>query len=441
MGLTIALFWLLAAGIVLMVLYQGLTRSVDLFSIRNIYLAGFIVYQIVSPVMALQSDFYAGFRIVDPAKAGKWMLIFNYVFVAIFLLSYHRIKLVQWLAAKFPQRSATASDSMLTGLAFALILFAVVLRLVGVRIPILQSLSVNVSVALAATSCAIIGWVWAQRRLNPAVLSIAFFIISVSMVVSLTGFYSRRPLVSILAGFSWGAYHRWARFLPPGKLLLSAAPLAILAGLVVAAFTAIRSHSTGVTDAQVTLQQMKSASISKGTSDLLSGQAVGPAALWMVEKFPREVRYEHLFTFRYMAYWFVPRMLWEDKPEPLSTKVAHLAKLRGVNRDAITIPPGVVGYAAAEGGFYALVLYALFFGQFTRFFDELITLNPHNPFIILPVGCATGQFLGLARGEIAIFTNLAIVGFALTFLLIYLTSLAFGQSQNDSLRAPATPYR
>src|SRR5690606_430190 len=153
----------------------------------------------------------------------------------------------------------------------------------------------------------------------------------------------------------------------------------------------------------------------------------GPAALWMVEKFPREVRYEHLFTFRYMAYWFVPRMLWEDKPEPLSTKVAHLAKLRGVNRDAITIPPGVVGYAAAEGGFYALVLYALFFGQFTRFFDELITLNPHNPFIILPVGCATGQFLGLARGEIAIFTNLAIVGFALTFLLIYLTSLAFGQ--------------
>lgn len=441
MGLTIALFWLLAAGLCLLMLYQGLTRSVDLFSIRNIYLAGFIVYQIVSPVSALQVDAYSGFRITDPARAGKWMLIFNYIFIALFLLSYHRIKLARWLAEKFPHRSATASDSMLTGLAFTLIVAAVVLRIFGVQIPLIQALSINVSVALAATSCAIIGWVWAQRRLNPAVLSIAFFIISVSMVVSLTGFYSRRPLVSILAGFSWGAYHRWARFLPPGKLLLSAAPLAIVAGMVVAAFTAIRSHSTGVTDAQATLQQMKGASLAKGTGDLLSGQAVGPAALWIVEKYPREIHYEHLFTFRYMAYWFVPRMLWEDKPEPLSTKVAHLAKLRGVNRDAITIPPGIVGYAAAEGGFYAVVLYALFFGQFTRFFDELITLNAGNPYIILPVGCATGQFLGLARGEIAIFTNLAVVGFVLTFLLIYFTSMAFGQSQDADLGAPAAPRR
>ena len=181
--------------------------------------------------------------------------------------------------------------------------------------------------------------------------------------------------------------------------MLSAAPLAIAAGIVVAAFTAIRSHSTGATEAQATLQQMKGASLSKGATDLLSGQAVGPAALWIVEKYPREIRYEHLFTFRYMGYYFVPRMLWEDKPEPLSTKVAHLAKLRGVNRDAITIPPGIVGYAAAEGGFYALVLYALFFGQFTRFFDELITLNMGDPYIILPVGCSTGQFLGLATAK------------------------------------------
>jgi hypothetical protein len=81
-------------------------------------------------------------------------------------------------------------------------------------------------------------------------------------------------------------------------------------------------------------------------------------------------------------------------------------------------------------------LYALFFGQFTRFFDELIRRDPTNPFIIIPVGCATGQFVGLARGDLAIFTNLAIIGFISSYLLLYITSLAFGRRTTSSVAAP-----
>jgi hypothetical protein len=96
----------------------------------------------------------------------------------------------------------------------------------------------------------------------------------------------------------------------------------------------------------------------------------------------------------------------------------------------------VVGYAAAEGGFYALIIYALFFGQFTRFFDDLITLNPGNPFIILSVGCATGHFLGLARGDIAIFANVALVSFLSTYVLMVLSNAALG----GSARSPKQAY-
>lgn len=430
MALTIALFWVLAVGIGILVLYQGLTRSVDLFSIRNIYLAGFVVYQIVSPASALRSESYSGFNIIDPSKAAKWFLMFDYLFVLLFLLSYHRFGIANWFAQKLTKGPATASDSLLTGLAISIVIAALGFRVVGYTVPALSAVSINTCIALVSAACAVTGWIWAARRVNPAVLTLVAFVVGVSLVVTLGGFYSRRPLISVMAGFAWGAYHRWAKNLSPTQLLISATPLVLIAGLVVSAFTAIRSHQTSSTDAQGTLQQMKGANVSAGTSDLLSGQSVGSAALWILDTFPRDHKYDPLFSLKYMGYWWVPRVLWDSKPEPLSKNVANLAKLRGVNRDVITIPPGVIGYAGAEGGFYAVVIYAFFFGQFTRFFDQLVRLNPGNPYIILPVGCSTGQFLGLARGDIAIFTNVALIGFVFSFLLIYFTSMGFGRSRD-----------
>jgi hypothetical protein len=252
------------------------------------------------------------------------------------------------------------------------------------------------------------------------------------MAMAMSGFYSRRPLISILGGFAWGAYYRWARHLSPSKLVFSTAPLILGVALVVGAFTAVRGQMGSGAEGKVTFSQMRGANVSYGTADLLSGQATGSVALWIFEKYPREHEYNHLFSLRYMAYYFVPRMLWPDKPDTLANDIATLARLRGVRRGLITLPPGVVGYAAAEGGFYALVVYGIFFGQFTRFFDDLIRRNPLNPFIILPVGCTTGQFLGLARGDIAIFANLAIIGFISTFLIIYLTSIASGRSRSGA---------
>lgn len=429
----IALFALMIIALVVMMFVQGMSRQVDLFSIRNIYLCGFIVYQIVSPMSALRTGSFGTFQIIDPERAGRWMLLFIYIYIAAYLLSYHHIKITRWLAAKFSGREATASDSMLTGLAISLSISALMVRVLGMQAPWLYAIAINVAVALAAVSSGIIGWVWGQRRFNPVVLLIVAVVLSVGVGVSLTGFFSRRPLVSVLGGFAWGAYYRWARNLSPGRLIFAMAPLMIGVAVVLSAYTAIRSH-TSIT-AKERLHEMTKGNIKGGASTLLSGQASGMAGLWILDRYPRDFDYNPLFSLRYIAYWWVPRFIWEDKPLPLGNAIANMARLRGVDRDRITLPPGVVSYAGAEGGLYAVVLYALFFGQFTRFFDELIRLNPGNPFIILPVGSTTGNFLGLARGDIAVFTNLALVAFLSTLLLLYLTSFAFGGARRGSVEA------
>ena len=158
--------------------------------------------------------------------------------------------------------------------------------------------------------------------------------------------------------------------------------------------------------------------------------------MWALEQYPRYLEPKPLFSLRYMTMYFVPRQLWLDKPLPLSTDIANLARLKGVDRDNITIPPGVIGYAAAEGGLYALVIYALFFGQFTRFFDELVRQNPNNPFIILPTGCVLGQFLGLARGDIGSFTPIIIISFASMMALMFVVKFLFSRPTASNYSVP-----
>ena len=93
---------------------------------------------------------------------------------------------------------------------------------------------------------------------------------------------------------------------------------------------------------------------------------------------------------------------------------------------------------------YALILYALFYGQFCRFFDEIVSQNPGNPFLILAVGCKLGQVVGLARGDIAIFTNLVTLGFLSIWFMMLIARLIIGRrlaAQGQYYGAPGYPTR
>ena len=427
--MTIVLFYLLGVIAAILVLKQGLSRKVELFSVRNLYLAGFVIYHVVGPIKALSTQFFFGFEVTNPESTANWLLLYVWVYFLVYLFSYHRIKLVRRFAAKLSGIPSEAPDSMLLMMAVGLVALGVPMRLFGHYIPVVGPAMSNAALAMAALGCAAAGWVWSERKLNPFVLSITIAILAGCIGISVFRIFGRRPLVGVVFGFAWGAYYRWARYVAPKKLILYMIPMMAGAVLVISAYTAIRSETSRdrTTNVANILKAMVQADVKKGSEGLASGQSCGAAMMWALEKYPREIRPDPLFSMKYMAMYFVPRQLWPAKPEPLSTKVAHLAKLHGVNRDKITLPPGVVGYAAAEGGMYALIIYALFFGQFTRFFDELVRLNPFNPFVILPSGCVIGQFLGLARGDIGSFTAIIVFSFVATMLLMFIAKLVFGR--------------
>ncbi len=416
----------IAIWLVFLMLKQGLSRKVDMFSARNMYLVGFIIYQLTSPAIALSTENFTLFRVNFPDDTGKKFLMMAVTFLVVFLFSYQRIKLTPWIAGKFKFPPRETNDFLLLSLAVFLIMLGMLLRFMP--IPNIAAASVQVSIAFAAIAAAISGWVWSNRRSNIPVAVVAAMVVAASLVIALTGVFGRRPLLAVVMGFAWGVYHRRVRLMSPAKMIIYIAPFMAAAALAVAAFTAVRTHDFGKqSDARSTVSSMSRADFRGGLKDLLGGQACGSASLWAIEQWPDQFEQRFLFSLKYMGMYFVPRFMWPEKPMPLGNDVARLADVAGVNQGGITIPPGVIGYSVAEGGYWAILIYALFFGQFLRFIDELVRLNPTNSFIILPAAVATGQAFGLARGCIAVFTDLIVLGFVSTYLILFIADRLFGK--------------
>lgn len=427
--MTVALIYLLGLVIAIMIFVQGMSRKVELFSIRNLYLAGFVVYHVLGPAKMLSTGDFLGFAVNSPETTGRWLLLYIWVYFLVYMFSYHRIKLVRRLASKFSAVPLEMSDTLLLSLAVALLTASIPMRFFGGTIPVVGKAMLHIALALTAVSCALAGWVWSKHKFNVAVTAMTAVIVIGCIGFSVYGIFGRRPLIGVLFGFAWGAYYRWAQYISPAKLVAYMVPLLLGAVLIVSAWTAIRRDATQDQSASIhsIFQSMVESDVAEGSERLASGQGVPGAMLWVLEQYPRYLQPKPLFSLRYMAMYFIPRDLWPNKPEPLSTQIGRLALLKGVNRKEIKIPPGVVGYAAAEGGFYALLIYALFFGQFTRYFDEVVRQNPFSPLIIIPCGCVTGQFLGLARGGIAVFTDIIVVSFLGTMALMLVVKFLFGR--------------
>lgn len=435
--------YLLAVGaIALLLMVRDYIRgAVELLSIRNFALVGFVLFQLVSPAVRLIPDRYDMFRMSDPAKAGATLAAMATVFLVIALISYRVAPGVRKPARALALRRPHIEDGFLVGIAVVLSALAIFMRF-GVFIPYVAIVTNLVGVGFAAVSSGAIGWVWSKRLFHPAMILFAIPLLLVNAGAALSGDYSRRGLVAVGAGMLWGMYYGHWRYLRPKITLARLAIIGAVPVIVLALLTSARGHNTGK-GAFDYINAMSQASVRDGILLLADGQVTGNATMWCIENYPETYEYDHLLTIRYFFLVPIPRAMWKDKPMPLSTRLGSFANVKGVAQDSIMLPAGIIGNAAAEGGWYALIIYALVAGVFLRFFDELIRQNPWSPFVVLPVGCQLGQVLGLARGEPSIFANtlvLSFIGVWLTMTLAARLLDALGVSRDvQAFAEPAEP--
>ena len=88
--------------------------------------------------------------------------------------------------------------------------------------------------------------------------------------------------------------------------------------------------------------------------------------------------------------------------------IVNMANIQGV-APTLNVGPGIVGSAGCEGGWYALIIYAIVGGLAIRLLDEVVLLRVTSPIIVLSIGSALGDTLGFARGETGTFAAKAVI--------------------------------
>lgn len=417
----------LAVGLLVFMLRQHQRGQCELLSVRNFAVLGFILFQLTSGGTALLTGTYGAFHLANPAWIGLQFSVMLTIFIVIMLWAYRHGWGGVRLAGHLPKTWVVPSDTGLVVMALAITAVAWGLRF-GVQIPLVGIVSSRVGLGLASVACGLVAWVWGRRLLNPIVIVFGLFIVAVNLANVMTGAFGRRALLALAAAVVWGMYYSHWRYLTTAAILRRLAVASILPLIVLALYTAGRSPGEKDRTPGEQVEAMLSASFSEGATNLMSGQGSGVISMWVIENYPENFAYRKLNTLRYFFLVVVPRAWWPDKPFPLSSLIASQASVPGVNKSVgshsiagtggITMGPGIIGHAIADGGWPVVFLYAVLIGIYLRFFDEIVYLNPQSPFMVLSIGAALGQIIGLARGETSIFAMAYVMSVAGSILLM-----------------------
>lgn len=402
-GITATYLIFLSLVVVVVILRDHVRGKVELLSIRNFALLGFIVFQLTSGAVILYRDYDPKYPLTDSATTGVEYAFHCTLFLAVLLAVYAIGPLVRRAARAIPTTRVVPSEPFMWLCAVTLMMMALCLR-AFVAVPLIAALADYLGTAFAAIACGLAGWTWAKRFMNPVAAMYAMVIFMGSAAAVMVGSFGRRGLVAVGAGLIWGMYYSRLRYANAKRVIFQAALAGVVPAVALAMYTSARSsseHDRGV--AEHVKAMATQGDLVTGFMLLLDGQGTAGVSMWLMEHSPEDYPYRWFHTPKYALLFPVPRMLWTGKPDPLSSQIAEMANRQGVNRSGLTIGPGIIGHAANEGGLIAVVVYAILGGMLLRFFDELIAKCPTSPFVVLPVGASMGQIVGLARGETAAF--------------------------------------
>lgn len=416
--------YLAIAGLALLAFmaWEHTTGRVEAFTTRNVALLGLVIFQFVSGVLVMLLGVEDRYQINDYVSSGLKFSAMLTVWTIVFLFVYRRGWVADPLARRVPVSRAMPGMTALWTLAVLATVLAAAMKF-GVRIPLIGVLSNFIALAFTAIGAGLAGWIWAPRLLNPVVAAGAVAIVGVNAGLATWGEFGRRPLMGVGMGMLWGMYYSHWRYLPFKRMMVQMAIVSTLPLTAVALQTSIRSwQATSSLEATVSAVQ-QSGDVGKGLMLLGTGQDTAGKSLFCIESFPEEWEYRPFHALWYFVVYPIPREAWPDKPYTLSNDLPRLARIPGVPLDGgMTVGPGIVGQAEADGGWPTLFVYAILMAIVFRFFDRTALVNASNPLLVMPAGAALGQVAGTTRGDTSQFMWIFMFGCFCAWAMLFVLS-------------------
>ena len=393
-------------------------RYLGLANLRNIFILGFIYFQFYGVIWPLWNNNFGEYLVVTPDRTAGRFVAYSLLFLGTFFWVYNATFKKRVQSPKPPAFRANPGGTSLVLIALSLGVLAYIGRFSGF-IPVIGPMLNHVLTGCAAATCCLAIYVVVRYPHQLPLVVASFGVILLGIFNSIVADFSRRNLVGIAAACMWGLYFVKPAAFKSFKLWAIVGPLLILSITVVGAFSEVRNdrglRGQGAARIQGIIDSM---SVNAFTS-LFALPDTGIATLWLIDSRYDAFPYDHLFMGRYIVLHVVPRAWLPDKAEPLSRRIPIEAEKRGVALGLHTVGPGIIGHAAADGGFYAAVVYGVLMGWVIAMLDGILARNIRSPLAVATMGNTIGHMLGLARGESSIFLGLILIGIFSNLLIFY----------------------
>jgi hypothetical protein len=390
---------LMTAGLAAYMLKQARSGKWPLLSIRNVFLAGVIIFQLTSAAMGYFTGMFGELPLSDPTGSGYKYLMILSTFLVLFLAVYES----GWFTFNLHNRvnpGGAPTEPALAMMAVGCLFAAAVLRLVLIFVPVFGVLAQIMAFGMASMAAGTAAWVWARRPANPvyALLLVAMFLGASGLVLYQA--FGRREVLSVVIAVLWGAYYGRFRLVSLYRAAIPLTVLALVGFVLLAAFTDSRSADKNVPITQ-TFKRMAEADIKHGAY-LLIAQDAPNCSLWLLENRPNPFAYDTLHSLKYALVHPVPRIFWQNKPNSLGAEMVTQTILTD-RAEGFTFGPGLVGHLVNDNPWLSVPIYAALIAAGLRILDNLIRRFPTHPIVILPIGVAMGEIIAMPRGELGAF--------------------------------------
>lgn len=422
---TIVSFYLYAFALFLAgyVLVQVARREEELVSLRNFFIAGLIIFQVTGAALSIQMGDVAYFMPADLDSSSVKYAFMLTVFTIIFLFTYRRSTgLLDKFFAKRAGAATAYSPLGMIVIACMTLGFGLFCQYGLVYIPVLGPGFYKLAFGLYAIGAGLAAWTMAPRLMNPFFLIVGGGLIMVAAGLTFAGNFGRRELLGVVLAILWAMYFsHWRNF--GFKGVLARFSVVSLGGLILLGLvTSARSGEFRDQSALQNISTLKSASAGEGIIDVLYGQRAGLNSMWIIESRPDSHDYDTLHSLKLIISFPIPRAAWINKPDALSiTMPKNEIKVSGMPKNW-NIGPGIVGHIANDNPYLALWLYPIIIGFVFRIFDRAVVWYSTNPFVVLPMGAAIGQVVGMPRGELGTFFFLALLNVIAAFIIMRVIS-------------------
>lgn len=385
---------------------DALTGRGPLFSTRNFFVLGLLLFQSVSGAFTMfTGESERNAELNSPVFSGMVFSVVLTLFVVLFYTSYTKSNWADRLALRGScVRRISLGGLVLTGCALTVV--GVVLRFAGESIPYVAVILPQISAGCLCGGVALIAIAWSRSRFNVFIALVLLVAGAGASAVLLVGAFGRREIIGLLFAVVWALYFEKWRFLPIRWFLPRALGATVAMMIVLILFSSSREGGARV-DRSLGRQLERMLTIDpRAVQETMvasvAGQFAGGISMWITEVRLESGGYYPLHSFVYFITHPVPRDWWEQKPVGLGLSVVSEAGVTGVSREH-SWGPGLVGHLMHDIVFIALPLYALILGIAFRYMDSRTLYSAGDPITVVLFGSALGQVFGMARGDLGLF--------------------------------------